>query len=394
MKAAPSNIKADIEVIPCKVCSDKSSGVHYGVITCEGCKGFFRRSQTNAQNYHCQKERCCRIDRLSRNRCQYCRLQKCLSLGMSKDAVKFGRMSKRQREMVQDEVKYHKRNRSNSSDSSSSGSDTDLTDSDSNNYGCIDSEELFADQLLEITTQVLRADDNDTLANLLLQAQSKAYYNDELLDLLTSAEDMSKMSQQQFWQQFSEKMTTTIQQIIEFSKLIPGFTELSQDDQIMVLKGAGYEMVIIHLLWTISVLGYQLPSSEQIGLELMAELSSAEKVMVGATIDLLRMFASLKLTEREIALLNAVTLFQPDHYGVQNKDQLQCLYDKHLNALSDLLERTHGSTEYVNKVTAYLSYMKSLSFQHMKTLNDFKSSGNASFEFTALHRELFASPMM
>lgn len=44
-------------------------------------------------------------------------------------AVKFGRMSKRQREMVQDEVKYHKRNRSDSSDSTGSGSDTDLTDS-------------------------------------------------------------------------------------------------------------------------------------------------------------------------------------------------------------------------------------------------------------------------
>ena len=44
-------------------------------------------------------------------------------------AVKFGRMSKRQREMVQDEVKYHKRNRSVSSDSTGSGSDTDLTDS-------------------------------------------------------------------------------------------------------------------------------------------------------------------------------------------------------------------------------------------------------------------------
>ena len=77
----------------------------------------------------------------------------------------------------------------------------------------------------------------DTLANLLLQAQSKAYYNDELLDMLTSAEEIGTMNRQQFWQQFSEKMTSTIQQIIEFSKLIPGFTNLSQDDQIMVLKG-------------------------------------------------------------------------------------------------------------------------------------------------------------
>uniref|UniRef100_A0A3P9D677 Nuclear receptor ROR-alpha n=1 Tax=Maylandia zebra TaxID=106582 RepID=A0A3P9D677_9CICH len=97
-----------IEVIPCKICGDKSSGVHYGVITCEGCKqGFFRRSQLPTVSYSCSRQSNCQIDRASRNRCQHCRLQKCLAQGMSRD-VKFGRMSKRQRDSLIAEVERHR----------------------------------------------------------------------------------------------------------------------------------------------------------------------------------------------------------------------------------------------------------------------------------------------
>ncbi|XP_047455160.1 nuclear receptor ROR-alpha B isoform X2 [Mugil cephalus] len=99
---------AQIEVIPCKICGDKSSGVHYGVITCEGCKGFFRRSQLPTVSYSCSRQSNCQIDRASRNRCQHCRLQKCLAQGMSRDAVKFGRMSKRQRDSLIAEVERHR----------------------------------------------------------------------------------------------------------------------------------------------------------------------------------------------------------------------------------------------------------------------------------------------
>uniref|UniRef100_A0A3P8W5K3 RAR-related orphan receptor C b n=1 Tax=Cynoglossus semilaevis TaxID=244447 RepID=A0A3P8W5K3_CYNSE len=97
-----------IEVIPCKICGDKSSGIHYGVITCEGCKGFFRRSQQNNAMYSCSRQRNCLIDRTNRNRCQHCRLQKCLALGMSRD-VKFGRMSKKQRDSLYAEVQKHQK---------------------------------------------------------------------------------------------------------------------------------------------------------------------------------------------------------------------------------------------------------------------------------------------
>ncbi|KAF6293666.1 RAR related orphan receptor C [Rhinolophus ferrumequinum] len=102
--AAKKTHTSQIEVIPCKICGDKSSGIHYGVITCEGCKGFFRRSQNCNVAYSCTRQQNCPIDRTSRNRCQHCRLQKCLALGMSRDAVKFGRMSKKQRDSLHAEV--------------------------------------------------------------------------------------------------------------------------------------------------------------------------------------------------------------------------------------------------------------------------------------------------
>ncbi|XP_045039036.1 nuclear receptor ROR-gamma isoform X2 [Desmodus rotundus] len=103
-KARSSAMRTQIEVIPCKICGDKSSGIHYGVITCEGCKGFFRRSQQCNVAYSCTRQQNCPIDRTSRNRCQHCRLKKCLALGMSRDAVKFGRMSKKQRDSLHAEV--------------------------------------------------------------------------------------------------------------------------------------------------------------------------------------------------------------------------------------------------------------------------------------------------
>ncbi|KAL3855378.1 hypothetical protein ACJMK2_014589, partial [Sinanodonta woodiana] len=70
---------------PCVVCNDKSSGYHYGVSSCEGCKGFFRRSVQKNMQYTCHKEKNCPINKVTRNRCQYCRLQKCFAMGMSKE---------------------------------------------------------------------------------------------------------------------------------------------------------------------------------------------------------------------------------------------------------------------------------------------------------------------
>ena len=42
-------------------------------------------------------------------------------------------------------------------------------------------------------------------------------------------------------------MTLAVQQIIEFAKMIPGFMDLSQDDQIMLLKAGDWLLLLLLL---------------------------------------------------------------------------------------------------------------------------------------------------
>lgn len=45
---------------------------------------------------------------------------------------------------------------------------------------------------------------------------------------------------QEIWLEMAEKLTDAVQQIIEFAKMVPGFINLIQDDQIMLLKGGAF----------------------------------------------------------------------------------------------------------------------------------------------------------
>ncbi|KAM6294107.1 LOW QUALITY PROTEIN: nuclear receptor subfamily 2 group F member 5-like [Aegotheles albertisi] len=76
----------------CRVCGDKASGKHYGQVTCEGCKSFFKRSVRRNLGYS-SGGRDCPVDQPHRNQCQYCRLRKCLRVGMRREAVQRGRMA-------------------------------------------------------------------------------------------------------------------------------------------------------------------------------------------------------------------------------------------------------------------------------------------------------------
>ncbi|PNJ41692.1 NR1H2 isoform 8 [Pongo abelii] len=73
----------------CRVCGDKASGFHYNVLSCEGCKGFFRRSvvRGGARRYACRGGGTCQMDAFMRRKCQQCRLRKCKEAGMREQCV-------------------------------------------------------------------------------------------------------------------------------------------------------------------------------------------------------------------------------------------------------------------------------------------------------------------
>ncbi|XP_045490175.1 protein dissatisfaction-like [Pieris rapae] len=77
--------------ILCRVCGDKASGKHYGVPSCDGCRGFFKRSIRRNLDYVCKENGRCVVDVNRRNQCQACRFSKCLRVNMKKDAVQHER---------------------------------------------------------------------------------------------------------------------------------------------------------------------------------------------------------------------------------------------------------------------------------------------------------------
>ncbi|KAL0979570.1 hypothetical protein UPYG_G00186690 [Umbra pygmaea] len=110
LKVMDYSYDEDLEEL-CPVCGDKVSGYHYGLLTCESCKGFFKRTVQNNKRYSCAENQECKIDKTQRKRCPFCRFQKCLNVGMRLEAVradrmrggrnKFGPMYKRDRAMKQ-----------------------------------------------------------------------------------------------------------------------------------------------------------------------------------------------------------------------------------------------------------------------------------------------------
>lgn len=67
----------------------------------------------------------------------------------------------------------------------------------------------------------------------------------------------AERSSQEIWESFSQCFTPAVKEVVEFAKGIPGFQELSQHDQVMLLKSGTFQ-VMTHILNDVTPSSYVL----------------------------------------------------------------------------------------------------------------------------------------
>ncbi|XP_070536082.1 nuclear receptor ROR-alpha A-like isoform X2 [Ptychodera flava] len=439
-----SSIKPQIEIIPCKVCGDKSSGVHYGVISCEGCKGFFRRCINNKADFLCPRDKSCEVNRTNRNRCQYCRLQKCITLGMSKDAVKFGRMSKRQREKVFKElekldVKKIKREpdpmpgppkptspvmnkpppiegtmphppiRSLATTAAMYNYPTQAVQTSPTTHFPIGLQHSQQSSVASHHTPSVAAGplnidprqaelDQLTTAITISHHQTCIYSTAQLASMRATAQDALKTkvepvwSQDEVWLKMAEYLTSHMTRIIHFAKMIPGFLNFCQEDQIILIKSGGLEVILIRLGRLFDNNTGTFPMWDgNFTLEHLKSLGViSHDSFFESMFDLSRNISGLNLSEEEIALFSAVVLITGDRNGLKDRRSVELLQEKILECFTKILHRNHPKEPgLLAKVLMFMPTLRTISTSYAELMNRALRE-NPHLQFPALHVELFS----
>lgn len=310
-KDADLKIEFDGTTVLCRVCGDKASGFHYGVHSCEGCKGFFRRSiQQKIQYRPCTKNQQCSILRINRNRCQYCRLKKCIAVGMSRDAVRFGRVPKREKAKIL--AAMQKVNASSQ-------------------------EKALAVELedeMRLFDTVVRAHEetcdftSDKVAPLLERARAHPIYTQCPPQLACPLNPTTQPAEGSagpwLMEDFSERFSPAIRGVVEFAKRIPGFSLLAQDDQVTLLKAGVFEVLLVRLACMFDTRSSSMVClNGQVLLRESLHSASNARFLLDSMFDFADRLNALGLSDAELGLFCSVVVIAPDRPGLRNTDLVQ-----------------------------------------------------------------------
>ncbi|XP_038571975.1 retinoic acid receptor RXR-gamma-B isoform X3 [Micropterus salmoides] len=262
----------------CSICGDRSSGKHYGVYSCEGCKGFFKRTVRKDLTYTCRDSKECLIDKRQRNRCQYCRYQKCLAMGMKREGVCAAVQEERQRGKERGE------------------SEVESTSSFN--------EEMPVDKILD--------------AELAVEPKTETYSDGSPSN--STNDPVTNICQAADKQLFT---------LVEWAKRIPHFSELPLDDQVILLRAGWNELLIA----SFSHRSVTVKDGILLATGLHVHRSSAHSAGVGSIFDrvlteLVSKMKDMHMDKTELGCLRAIVLFNPDAKGLSNPPEVEGLREK------------------------------------------------------------------
>ncbi|XP_035663843.1 oxysterols receptor LXR-alpha-like [Branchiostoma floridae] len=365
----------DFSDYQCAVCGDHASGYHYGALSCEGCKGFFRRSVIKKANYTCKYGGNCEMNVRLRNTCQGCRLRKCRDVGMKAECLLTEAQTKSKFRW-----KYPKSD--NSPSSSQPGSPSSSSTTGSNGH---------ANQLLKLSTEQKDLCMEVVSAFQMMWAQdpkiTTLWPNED--EVLTKS-DKDLLDQKQ--QHLQEGMTVTIEKIVLFSKQLRGFMTLSQEDQIALLKGGAIEVVMLK--------GAVYRDDSQQNAEKWINAGVLE-TFVHTFMDFLHSIQQLKLDWFECALLTAVALLSPDRQYVQNYVAVEKVQEPYLFALETYCHaRRPNDPMFFPRLLSRLTQLRTINFYHSKHILCYKVQDKTMlpllqeiWDWNKLDEECKATPM-
>ncbi|BFZ05858.1 hypothetical protein BsWGS_08897 [Bradybaena similaris] len=299
----------------CAICGDRASGKHYGVHSCEGCKGFFKRTVRKDLTYACRDDKSCLIDKRQRNRCQYCRYMKCLNMGMKREAVT----------AVQEE-RQRARERDDGEVESTSSSD------------------VSHEQILEAELAVDRNIDS------CMDAQK---------DSITAAADKQLFT------------------LVNWAKRIPHFTELPLEDQVLLLRNGWNELLIAGFSHRSIMVkdGILLASGLQVHRN-SAHKAGVANIFERVLSELVSKMREMNMDRTELGCLRAIVLLNPSVKGLTAAQEVEQLRDKVYAALEEYT-RTRYAHEFTRfpKLLLRLPALRSIALKCLEHLFFFDLMG-------------------
>ncbi|XP_028170773.1 ecdysone receptor isoform X1 [Ostrinia furnacalis] len=364
----------------CLVCGDRASGYHYNALTCEGCKGFFRRSVTKNAVYICKFGHACEMDMYMRRKCQECRLKKCLAVGMRPECVvpETQCAQKRKEKKAQREKDKLPVSTTTVDDHMPPIMQCDPPPPEAARIlECLQHEvvpRFLSEKLMEQNRlkniPPLTANQQFLIARLVWYQDGYEQPSEEDLKRVTqtwqSADEEDEDSDMPF-RQITEMTILTVQLIVEFAKGLPGFSKISQPDQITLLKACSSEVMMLRVARRYDAVSDSVLFANNQAYTRDNYRKAGMAYVIEDLLHFCRCMYSMSMDNVHYALLTAVVIFS-DRPGLEQPQLVEEIQRYYLNTLRVYIMNQHSASPrcavVYAKILSVLTELRTLGMQN------------------------------